>query len=119
MPYTNQTVEWIHYTRGDGAQVDYKMSRSITVGAMGNLYGDVTVSEVKKIKARKQPINKFTGGDHGYTYEVKSYYYVDPNVELNAQSIQLMDTLDGEIVIDIYKMNDLSGKARMIRFTTK
>ena len=119
MSYTNQTVDWIHYTRGGGAQIDYTMSRTITVGAMGNLYGDVTTTEVKKIKARKQPINKFTGGDHGYTYEVKSYYYVDPSIEPNASFIQLMDTLDGEIVEDIYKMNDLSGRTKMIRFTTK
>lgn len=119
MSYTNQTAEWVHYTQGEGAQIEYKISRATPVGAMSNMYGDVTSGETKKIKARKQPINKFTGGDHGYTYEVKSYYYVDPAIESNALSIQLMDTLDGEIVENIYKMNDLSGKVRMIRFTTR
>lgn len=118
MSYTNQKVTWVHYISDKGAQITYKISRSTTVGAMGNAYGDKEACSPVTIKARKQPVSDFAKGANGYQYLAKSYFYVDPYTEPNAFSISLMDTLDGETVENIYMMNDLSGKTRMIRFTT-
>lgn len=81
-------------------------------------YGDITRQEAKYIIARKQPHEEVYQDSNGRELLTKSYFYVDPNVEPNALSINKMDTLDGETIVSIYQMCDLYNNIKLIRFIT-
>ena len=104
MSYTYKKVSW---------QKNIKTGSSIV-----DEYGDLTRDEAVNIIARKQPHQQVIKVEDGRELLAKSIFYVDPQVEPNAFSIEKMDSLDGEDVIEIYEMCDLHNKVKMIRFIT-
>lgn len=99
MSYTNTKVEW--------------EARSTQ-----NTFGDMSYSESVFIKARKQPVQQIVKTAEGKEELSKHYFYVDPSIEKKALEIKNMDKLDGELIVDTYKMCDLNNKVRMVRFIT-
>ena len=83
-----------------------------------NEYGDVTRPTSVTIKARKQPHESILRTADGKELLTKSYFYVDPHIEPNALSIEKLDKLDGETVMEKYIMCDLSNKPKMVRYIT-
>ena len=99
MSYTNQIVNW----QAHGTQ---------------DAYGDMQYSEAQSIKARKQPKQDIVKTSDGKELLSKSYFYVKPSAEANAFRIDVMDKLDGELIVSKYEMRTLRGKVKLIRFIT-
>ena len=104
MSYTHQKVSW-------------KACSEIR-GGICNLYGDTENIEEVQITARKQPHEEVLTLEDGKTVLTRNIYYVEPSREPNAFSILKYDLLDGEKIINIYKMMDLMGNCKLIRFIT-
>lgn len=104
MSYTHQKVSW---------QACNKVGASIV-----NVYGDIERATAVDITARKQPHEEVITDSTGKTFLTKNIFYVDPKVEPKAFNIQQYDTLDGEMIISVYKMCGLFNKVKLIRFIT-
>lgn len=104
MSYTFQKVSW---------QKNIKNGNSIV-----DEYGDIVRESAVTIIARKQPHQHVIKTGDGRELLARSIYYVDPKVEPNAMSIAKMDTLDGELIEEIYVMCDLHNIPKMVRFIT-
>lgn len=81
-------------------------------------YNDISRTDAIVIRARKQPHEEILKTSDGKEILTKSYFYVDPRVEPNALSIEKMDKLDGEIVMQKYIMCGLRNKPIMVRYIT-
>lgn len=104
MSYTNKKITWEQCSK--------------TNGSIMNEYGDVTRPTSVTIMARKQPHETVLRTADGKELLTKSYFYVDPRIEPNALSIEKLDKLDGETVMEKYIMCDLSNKPKMVRYIT-
>ena len=104
MYYTNKKVTWKQCAQTDGTIM--------------NEYNDIVRKEDVIILARKQPHEEVLKTSDGKEILTKSYFFVDPKIEPNALSIEKMDKLDGETVMQKYIMCDLHNKPKMVRYIT-
>ena len=126
MSYTFKKVQWEQSVKNHKNAVNentkandstYAQEASDTFSIV-DTYNDVAYKEAISVIARKQPKSEIVKDTNGHEMLSKSVYYIDPNVEHNALSINKMDKLDGELIIDIYVMCNLHNKPRMIRYIT-
>lgn len=124
MSYTNKKITWEQCSTNVTKTVpseDLSTNERRVVNnyeTIENIYGDISRPLSKTILARKQPHEQVIRTTDGKEVLTKSYFYVDPRVEPNALSIEKMDKLDGETVMEKYVMCDLSNKPRMVRYIT-
>ena len=126
MSYTFKKVQWEQSVRNYQHTVNEntKASNSTYTEETSDIfsivdpYNDVSYKEAVSVIARKQPKSEVVKDTNGHEMLSKSVYYIDPSVEHNALSINKMDKLDGELIIDIYVMCNLYNKPRMIRCIT-
>lgn len=104
MSYTQKKVSWEQCNVSDESIMD--------------IYGDISRKASIIILARKQPHEEVITTNDGKTLLTKSIFYVDPAVEPNALSIEKMDKLDGETVIQKYIMCTINNKPKMVRYIT-
>lgn len=104
MSYTHQKVSWKACSKINGSIV--------------NRYGDTIPVEAVTIIARKQHHEEVVTTEEGRTVLTKNIFYVEPSKEPNAFLIEKYDLLDDEKIVKIYRMNDLMGKCKLIRFIT-
>lgn len=81
-------------------------------------FGDMLYDEPQEILARKQPKQSIVKTSEGKEILSKSYFYVDPRQVPEALSIENMDMLDGELVIESYAMCDRQNRVKLMRFIT-
>lgn len=103
MSYTNQEVSWSH----------------IKSEPDKDTYGDLVRGRSTTLKARKQVKRELVRYLDGREVVSRTYYYIDPIQFPEALKIERLDTLDGEIVEDVYIMVSLAGKPKMIRVMTR
>lgn len=83
-----------------------------------DMYGDIPRKDPVIVTVRHQPHEQVITTSDGLTLLAKSIFYADPKIEPNALSIQKLDKLDGETVVQRYIMCDRSNKPKMVRFIT-
>ena len=126
MSYTFKKVQWEQSVRNyqHASNENIKASNSTYTEKASDIYSivdpynDVDYKEAVSVIARKQPKSEIVKDTNGHEMLSKSVYYIDPSIERNALSINKMDKLDGELIIDIYVMCNLYNKPRMIRCIT-
>jgi hypothetical protein len=102
MSYTHQEIVWSKLKREPDSSI----------------YGDQVYGINVSLKARKQPANELVRTSSGREVYYKNTYYIDPKQYPEALKIERLDKLDGDLVEDIYIMNTLAGKPKMIRVRT-
>ena len=126
MSYTFKKVQWeqsvrnYQHTAGENSKASNPthMEETSDIFSIVDPYNDVSYKEAVSVIARKQPKSEIVKDTNGHEMLSKSVYYIDPSIEHNALSINKMDKLDGELIIDIYVMCNLYNKPRMIRCIT-
>ena len=126
MSYTFKKVQWeqsvrnYQHTAGENTKASNSTYTEETsdIFSIVDPYNDVSYKEAVSVIARKQPKSEVVKDTNGHEMLSKSVYYIDPSVEHNALSINKMDKLDGELIIDIYVMCNLYNKPRMVRCIT-
>jgi hypothetical protein len=126
MSYTFKKVQWEQSVRNYQHAVNENTKASnptyteetSDIFSIVDSYNDVSYKEAVSVIARKQPKSEIVKDTNGHEMLSKSVYYIDPSIEHNALSINKMDKLDGELIIDIYVMCNLYNKPRMIRCIT-
>ena len=126
MSYTFKKVQWeqsvrnYQYTANENTKASNSTYTEETsdIFSIVDPYNDVSYKEAVSVIARKQPKSEVVKDTNGHEMLSKSVYYIDPSVEHNALSINKMDKLDGELIIDIYVMCNLYNKPRMVRCIT-
>lgn len=102
MSYTHQEIKWSKLKREPDSSI----------------YGDQVYGTNVTLKARKQIVNELVRTSSGREVYYKNIYYIDPKQYPKALKIERLDKLDGDLVEDIYVMNTLAGKPKMIRVRT-
>ena len=126
MSYTFKKVQWeqsvrnYQHTAGENTKASNSTYTEETsdIFSIVDPYNDVSYKEAVSVIARKQPKSEVVKDTNGHEMLSKSIYYIDPSIEHNALSINKMDKLDGELIIDIYVMCNLYNKPRMVRCIT-
>lgn len=126
MSYTFKKVQWeqsvrnYQHTAGENTKASNSTYTEETsdIYSIVDPYNDVSYKEAVSVIARKQPKSEVVKDTNGHEILSKSVYYIDPSIEHNALSINKMDKLDGELIIDIYVMCSLYNKPRMVRCIT-
>ena len=126
MSYTFKKVQWeqsvrnYQHTAGENTKASNSTYTEETsdIYSIVDPYNDVSYKEAVSVIARKQLKSEVVKDTNGHEMLSKSVYYIDPSVEHNALSINKMDKLDGELIIDIYVMCNLYNKPRMVRCIT-
>ena len=126
MSYTFKKVQWeqsvrnYQHTAGENTKASNSTYTEETsdIFSIVDPYNDVSYKEAVSVIVRKQPKSEVVKDTNGHEMLSKSIYYIDPSIEHNALSINKMDKLDGELIIDIYVMCNLYNKPRMVRCIT-
>lgn len=126
MSYTFKKVQWeqsvrtYQHTAGENTKASDSTYTEETsdIYSIVDPYNDVSYKEAVSVIARKQPKSEIVKDTNGHEMLSKSVYYIDPSIEHNALSINKMDKLDGELIIDVYIMCSLYNKPRMVRCIT-